>query len=44
MSASRTALGATDPNTRALVKPFDVRELTLAIDRARADAREARPI
>jgi signal transduction histidine kinase/ActR/RegA family two-component response regulator len=44
MSASRTVLGATDPNTRALVKPFDVRELTLAIDRARADAREARPI
>jgi two-component system cell cycle sensor histidine kinase/response regulator CckA len=42
MSASRTVLGAADPNTRALVKPFDVRELTLAIDRARADAREAR--
>lgn len=44
MSASRTVLGAADPNTRALVKPFDVRELTLAIDRARADAREARPL
>jgi len=42
MSASRTVLGASDPNTRALVKPFDVRELTLAIDRARADAREVR--
>jgi signal transduction histidine kinase/ActR/RegA family two-component response regulator len=44
MSASRTVLGASDPNTRSLVKPFDVRELTQAIDRARADARDARPL
>ncbi len=43
MSASRTVLGSTDPSTRSLVKPFDVRDLTLAIERARADAREARP-
>jgi signal transduction histidine kinase/CheY-like chemotaxis protein len=43
MSASRTVLGSADPSTRSLVKPFDVRDLTLAIERARADAREARP-
>jgi DNA-binding NtrC family response regulator len=42
MSASRTVLGSADPSTRSLVKPFDVRDLTLAIERARADAREAR--
>jgi CheY-like chemotaxis protein len=41
MSASRTALGSSHPSTRSLVKPFDVRELTLAIERARADARDA---
>jgi DNA-binding NtrC family response regulator len=43
MSASRTVLGSADPTTRSLVKPFDVRDLTLAIERARADARDARP-
>jgi signal transduction histidine kinase/ActR/RegA family two-component response regulator len=42
MSASRAVLGSTAPTTRALVKPFDVRELTLAIERARADARAPR--
>jgi DNA-binding NtrC family response regulator len=42
MSASRTVLGSADPSTRSLIKPFDVRELTLAIERARADARETR--
>ncbi|HEX4477803.1 MAG TPA: hybrid sensor histidine kinase/response regulator [Polyangiaceae bacterium] len=40
MSASRSVLGSSNPNTRALVKPFDVRELTLAIERARAGARQ----
>ena len=40
MSASRSVLGSNNPNTRALVKPFDVRELTLAIERARAGARQ----
>jgi signal transduction histidine kinase/ActR/RegA family two-component response regulator len=44
MSASRTVLASGDASTRSIVKPFDVRELTMAIDRARADAREARPI
>lgn len=44
MSASRTVLGSADPSTRSLVKPFDVRDLTLAIERARADAREARAV
>ena len=43
MSASRTVLGSTNPSTRSLVKPFDVRDLTLAIERARADARDPRP-
>jgi signal transduction histidine kinase/ActR/RegA family two-component response regulator len=42
MSASRSVLGSSDANTRALVKPFDVRDLTLAIERARAEARESR--
>jgi two-component system, cell cycle sensor histidine kinase and response regulator CckA len=42
MSASRTVLGSADAGTRSLVKPFDVRELTMAIERARADARDAR--
>lgn len=40
MSASRAALGGGGPQTRSLVKPFDVHELTLAIERARRDARE----
>jgi two-component system cell cycle sensor histidine kinase/response regulator CckA len=44
MSASRTVLGTADIATRSIVKPFDVRELTLAIERARADARETRPL
>jgi two-component system cell cycle sensor histidine kinase/response regulator CckA len=39
ISASHAALGPLDPWARSLVKPFDVRELTLAIERARADAR-----
>jgi len=43
MSASRTVLGSGDLSTRSIVKPFDVRELTMAIERARADAREAHP-
>jgi signal transduction histidine kinase/ActR/RegA family two-component response regulator len=42
MSASRTVLGS-DLTSRSLVKPFDVRELTLAIEHARADARDLRP-
>ncbi len=39
MSASRTVLGPPDRVARSLVKPFDVRELTTAIERAREDAR-----
>lgn len=43
MSASRAVLGPT-ALSRSLVKPFDVHELTQAIERARNDAREAIPI
>lgn len=41
MSASRAVLGSGSGGAR-LVKPFDVHELTLAIERARADARDVR--
>jgi len=41
MSASRAALGPPDQGARSLLKPFDVQELTVAIERARADARHS---
>jgi PAS domain S-box-containing protein len=42
MSASRSVLGPGGFGGRALMKPFDVRELTRAIEQARADARDGR--
>lgn len=42
MSASRSVLATGGYGGRSLMKPFDVRELTRAIEQARADARDGR--
>lgn len=43
ISASASALGDAPPSARALAKPFDVEDLTNAIEQARCEAREVRP-
>jgi DNA-binding NtrC family response regulator len=42
ISASGSVLGASNPPARALAKPFDVKDLTSAIEQARQDALELR--